>query len=163
MEDYWIGDHVIIKSMRHVGKYEGVLPSGKYRIRVNGTYHEVDPVDVEPYDPQEEEQDEFLMEIQPELPARTVDFNPTIDLHIEVLAPSLARENPHVIISHQIKKCREFIHTAIRNQVPQVKIIHGKGTGALKMEVLHLIRHIPEVFIIQEVHQGGAQEVIFRR
>ena len=38
-------------------------------------------------------------------------------------------------------------------------IIHGKGTGVLKSETIHMLKGRSSVMQWIEVHQGGAQEV----
>ena len=162
--DYWIGDLIKIKSTGHIGKFEGFTASGNLKIKVGSHFVEVTKADTEIYEEPEEDdpaleftEDQNTSSLEDEL-----NFSAVLDLHIESLDPSRTNEDPRVIKSFQLKKCEAFIQTAIKMKAPQITIIHGKGTGSLKAEVLHLLSHTHEVFIIQEISNGGAQECIMK-
>ena len=159
--DLWIGDQVKVISTGQIGKYEGETLDGKAKIKIGDNHILVQMNQLVLL--KEEDGDEPLIELELESESTStghLNFQPIIDLHIEVLDPSRTHDDPNRIREFQIKRCAHFIQQAIRVRAAQVKIIHGKGTGALKTEVLHLLAGIPEVFIIQETHNGGAQECI---
>lgn len=163
--DYWIGELIKIKSTGQIGKFEGSTASGTLKIKVGSIFVEAAEEDTEIYEEPEEDDDQSLDlkdDPQPSNLDNELNFSPVLDLHIEALDPSRANEDHQVIKSFQLKKCESFIQTAIKMKSPQITIIHGKGTGALKAEILHLLSHTHEVFIIQEVSNGGAQECIMR-
>ena len=86
-------------------------------------------------------------------------FETEIDLHIESLAPHMIDALPERIRDFQIEKCRAFIEQCIQEKLPVVLIIHGKGKGVLRQEVIHLIKSFQEVRFFLEKHDGGALEV----
>jgi dsDNA-specific endonuclease/ATPase MutS2 len=89
-------------------------------------------------------------------------FADTLDLHIEKLAPHLVGKQVELILKKQLEAATIYMEEAISRRQFQVTIIHGKGTGALKMEIYHLLEDYTEVFFTREVHNGGAVEVLFR-
>ena len=89
-------------------------------------------------------------------------FEMLLDLHIEKLAPHLQGKQVELILQKQLKQARDFIEKAISRRQFQITIIHGKGTGALKMEIENLLEDYREVFFKKQVNDGGAIEVLFR-
>ena len=64
-----------------------------------------------------------------------------------------------MILSYQIKKCKEHVEQAISLYAGSIVIIHGKGTGLLRQEVAHLLRNYKEVLHAVPLSDGGALEV----
>ena len=57
-----------------------------------------------------------------------------------------------------LQEVQTFIDEAIMLGFPQVTILHGKGTGALKEEVRRYLRTVPLVLSATDEHEefGGA-------
>jgi dsDNA-specific endonuclease/ATPase MutS2 len=66
-----------------------------------------------------------------------------IDLHIEQLIDNHRNMSNFDIIQVQLQHCKGTIERAIKNNVPRLVIIHGRGEGVLKEEVLHLLKKYP--------------------
>lgn len=158
--DFWIGDTVKIQTTGEVGKFEGELPDGQARIKLKNRHITVSMHALTLLEDEEEDFVDLFDGPDHSQDSAPLLFKPQIDLHIEVLDPDRAHDAPFQIRDFQIKKCEEFIQQAIKVRATQITIIHGKGTGALKSEILHVLNGVPEVFIIQETNHGGAQECI---
>ena len=83
-------------------------------------------------------------------------------MHVNKLAPHLDGKQPEMILLHQLDKARNFIETAIDKHQLTVKLIHGKGTGALKMEIEHMLADYDEILFQNTIHNGGAIEILFK-
>ena len=83
----------------------------------------------------------------------------TLDLHMERLNPTMANANPVHILEYQIRKCTSFINYIVRKRKLKAVIIHGIGTGQLKTEVKNICANYSEIIRINEVNNGGAQEL----
>ena len=95
-------------------------------------------------------------------PNEVAAFPSELDLHIEKLSPKHARLNNREIIDLQLRSFDTYMRKAIRSGVTSVLIIHGKGTGRLKSEILYRLNRFPEVSNIEEGHKdGGATQVRF--
>jgi len=84
---------------------------------------------------------------------RESDFHAKIDLH---------GARRHIAIL----RLREFLENCIKYRKEHVLIIHGKGSGALREEVLHLLENNPQIISIKQAKQKdggeGAIEVYLR-
>ena len=89
------------------------------------------------------------------------ELSASIDLHMEVLNPSLQHGRPERIVDIQIKAAKEFIDKSIAHGTKQILIIHGKGEGVLKSEIDHLLSLYDEVKFTFSKNNGGATEVWF--
>ena len=161
LSEYWVGDRVLLKKSLRAGTFEGLTPSGKARIKVSGK------IILSTADNLEELKEENPKKIS--LSAEEVtdhptpkDFNPEIDLHIEVLDPTLVQRMPHMILSKQISACKAHIERALALRRREITIIHGKGKGQLKLEVDSLLASYDEVLYTRVIHQGGATSVGLR-
>ena len=56
---------------------------------------------------------------------------PSIDLHIQVLNPSLKAASALEIFDCQMEACRVFLRDNKANGVKKIKVIHGVGSGKL--------------------------------
>ena len=96
-------------------------------------------------------------------PQEVAGFSREIDLHIEVLSPKDARRNKAEILDIQLKHCEDYVREAIHGQITPVVIIHGKGRGRLKEEVLRLLRSFHEIVKIEEYFKtSGATRIHLR-
>ena len=93
---------------------------------------------------------------------QTKDYNDTLDLHIEKLEPSLVGKRAELILIKQLQKAKEFIELAIAKNQFKIILVHGKGSGALKMEIDHMLEDYTEIFFTKRVNAGGAVEVLFK-
>lgn len=91
-------------------------------------------------------------------------FPHELDLHYEALVGGSQKMNPRDILPMQIKAFDEYLQRAIILGIPRVFVIHGIGTGKLKMELharLRLERNIKS--FRNEYHakyEFGATEII---
>lgn len=170
LKDLWIGDTLRILTSGRVGTYEGVGKNGKARVKCGDKIFLVKEANIELIQDGEEAQSDVLEsnETQTEsikpislINSKNLDNN-QIDLHIAKLNPELENAHPQMILDHQLVMCRAFIKHAIEKKRNVVTVIHGKGTGALKEEVLHLLKEFSAVRFAISVNDDGAQEVWFK-
>ena len=165
--DFWIGDWVRDPESGLTGRYEGLV-NGKARIKRGQSYISLPVEKLLPVT--EAEADQLRMdEVNRMIPGsvegqapENIPFNPVLDLHIETLAPHLKGKQVELILHRQLKEARHFLEKAIENRLYSVVLIHGKGTGALKMEIDHMAKGFKEVYFSRPVHNGGGLEIIFR-
>jgi dsDNA-specific endonuclease/ATPase MutS2 len=162
----WIGDMLRIRSSGRVGRFAGINAEGKARIECDGKIYLAVPGNLELYREEVDDYkkiDEWLGLKSKQIPKKKTEPAPIeIDLHIEVLAPHLQQELPAMILSHQMGRCKVFVEESINRKLNRIKIVHGKGEGVLKAEVLHLIKQYREVSLTFEANDGGAVEVWFQ-
>ncbi len=156
LEELWIGDLLRIKADGRIGRFEGMVNAqvkllvGSKLMLLDAGALEIAPADTVS-EPRIEEE-----EIEPFDP---INFATTIDLHMSMLDPSRIQETPIQIRAYQLRRCREFVEEAIRLKIRTVTIIHGKGEGVLKADVLNVLDQFSEIKNCEEVHQGGGQLV----
>ncbi len=161
LSEYWIGDRVKLKESNRTGTFEGISPSGKAQIKVDEKIILSAADNIEEL----EEEDTRKLAFPEEKKVDHVDvqqFNPEIDLHIEVLDPTLKNEIPQMIINKQVSACKNHIEQAISLGRREITIIHGKGLGQLKLEVDSLLASYDQVLYTKVIHQGGATAVGFK-
>ena len=159
LSELWIGDHVKIKSTMEIGTFEGKLGNDIAIIKVHQKKKEVIASDLESYIlPKPKKTLEFL-DLKEKSVSRIAE---QLDLHIEKLNPSLKEAKPERILDFQIKACQQYLSDAIILRRHTVKIIHGKGTGQLKAEVLHILGDFKEVNHSIPANAGGAVDVWFQ-
>ena len=56
---------------------------------------------------------------------------PSIDLHIQVLNPSLKEASALEIFDYQMEACRGFLRDCKAQGTKKIKVIHGVGSGKL--------------------------------
>ena len=56
---------------------------------------------------------------------------PSIDLHIQVLNPSLKAASALEIFDYQMEACRGFLRDSKAQGIKKIKVIHGVGSGKL--------------------------------
>ena len=70
----------------------------------------------------------------------TVQKNWQIDIHIENLLSNHRHMKNYDIVRCQINYCENVVRKAIKNNVRKLTIIHGKGAGVLREEVLYMLK-----------------------
>lgn len=152
----WIGDVLKLKSSGRVGKFEG-MKNSKLRINVSGKIILTSISNVEFYT---ENKISDLDNIKSQSNILKINFDPVIDLHIEKLAPSMINYRSEHILLYQIRAAKNHLLYAIENKIKKIEIIHGRGTGALKSEILFLVSQYSQI-IHQESSRNGGALVIF--
>ena len=154
--DYWIGDRVWIASLQQEGIFEGE-EGDQAIVKLDGKKQMFPFSDISL---QPEKEEDFLLQ---ELSGSTQqEFKPfekfpdAIDLHIEVLNPSLLHAEPAQILAHQRTKLKEYLRAAIERHKRSVTVIHGKGEGVLRSEVLQLLKDFPEARGVTSTRDEGA-------
>lgn len=86
-----------------------------------------------------------LQRQDPAIIERKLNFKPEIDVRGERLQDAL-------------EKVVRFVDDALMLDVPSVRIIHGKGTGVLHIEIQKLLKTMPGVSSVKDEHiqQGGS-------
>ncbi len=163
INDLWIGDRLIIKSSGKVGTYEGIN-KGKVRVKVGTKIILVRATNImlAPEKPVEDpdlglgvpDTNEHPKKKSP--PKKTI--RKEIDLHLEKLPP-FENTRWQTALEYQIDTCKRFLDEAIEAKTPCLLIVHGKGKGILKKEILHMLDDYSAVYLKLEVNQGGAIEV----
>jgi dsDNA-specific endonuclease/ATPase MutS2 len=170
MHEFWIGDWVRNKTTGETGTYEGTSRSlaDKVKVKIHGQVQLMDPGQLEMLTEKEVEairyNERTKKERIPDPPGapKPQPFDDILDLHIEKLAPHLKGKQVELILNKQLDAARSHLEEAIKRRQLKATIIHGKGSGALKMEIEHLLEEYIEVFFTRPVHNGGGVEVIFR-
>lgn len=160
-KDIWIGEFVKIKSSGREGRFEGLNSEGKARVSDKGKIYVTTMSNLEVLPPQEYKLD--LSDIIPRRPSQQksvkINFEHTLDLHIEKLAPHLIHNIPQYILDYQLAKSRSFIDNAIEYNYPHITIIHGKGQGILKAAIENLLKSYAHIKFTFSKNDGGAVEI----
>ncbi len=160
IKNLWIGELLQVISSGRIGTYEGLAKNGKLRIKAEGKIYLASLKNVQEYQAPSEKKTLPLEPIKKYKALKA--FNDTLDLHMEKLSPDLEHANPIQILNYQVKTCENYIKQAINRRRASVTIIHGKGKGQLKNEVIHLLKSYSQVKFYIEKNNGGAQEVLFQ-
>ncbi len=164
-DDLWIGDEIFLIKSQRVGKFDGVTPDGKIRVKISSKTIITTPSNVKPYQRKIlSKADKLLMELKNDISVKkTKKLLNTIDLHIDVLNPSMANALPERIVSYQVQAAKNFIDQAVKNHLREITIIHGKGEGVLRQEIHHLIKMSQYVHFFATTNDGGATEIILKQ
>ncbi len=157
IKSLWVGDKCRIISSGRVGLFKG-LKGKRARIQVADMIFLVSSSNLELYTEPESVNPIYFEEAPSESPTFH-EFKSSIDLHIVTLAPHLANELPIRILSYQKQTLAQFLDEAESKGARILTIIHGKGRGVLKSEVIHELKGRPSVKIYFDIHDGGAVEV----
>lgn len=164
LSDLWIGDQVLLLKSNRKGVFQGVK-EGKARIQVGKKIILSSASNLQKLKEEKLSKLEIFFEEEQRkasLIKERVQFVEEIDLHIEVLQPSKKNDNPVAILEFQIRKLKEFIQKSIRLKMGKVRVIHGKGTGALKMEAYHVFKEYEEIVSLIPTNNDGAVLVYFK-
>lgn len=160
-EDLWVGDLLKIISTGKIGSFEGVGKDGMLKLKDNKEIFWAKSNDVEEVEEREtkavEIEDEPFMESN-----KTLYFDTTLDLHIEVLKPDLQHARAEQILNYQLRATKFYVEKALFLRKHKVLIIHGKGVGLLKLEIEQILKSIAAVSQTIEKNNGGAVEVYFK-
>jgi len=165
LKEVWIGENIKVRSSGRIGKYEGISKDGRARVSSAGKIYLVKATNLEKYT---EPKTDKVKAIKEELTGGTIglgqhlQFDTTLDLHIRKLSPDLEHSSPEHILQFQLRACRAYITKAIENRASTVVIIHGKGTGVLRSEVIECIKSFAEVGSMEAINNNGAQRLFFR-
>lgn len=155
-KELWVGDVLQVISTGIVGKFHSHKGSFVI-IDCKGNRISADKSDIRLYI---QPKPEVMLKFDEETELNTnAKFSDTIDLHIAALAPHMANQEQSRILDFQIEKARDFVENAIDNKRYQLKIIHGKGTGVLKAEILEMLKDYHRVRYTFDKNDGGATEV----
>lgn len=162
LKDYWIGDRVFITDLHKIGSFEGKDDQGMAIVKIEGESLKVKPANIRPAS-EIKSASPALRALERELAEKPkANFKLTgnkIDLHIDKLAPHLESADASRILSHQLEACKQFVQSSIESKQGVIQIIHGKGKGVLKSEVIELLKHNKGVRLYVEANQGGALDV----
>ena len=160
VKDLWVGDLLKIKSTGEVGTFSKEQDNWVV-VDVNGFEKNVKASDLELYEADKIDYALQSLENDPPSPLKKGASNPEkmIDLHLEMLPPFDPRSGL-TEIEYQLRHCKSFIESVIKSKLHSAIIIHGKGKGILKKEVLHLLEGYKEVRFTYPTHNGGAVERI---
>ncbi len=160
--DLWIGDLLLLKKSGRIGKFEGRSGHKKVRIKV-GEKMIITPITNVEYAPKDAKIETFDYSHRPKkILKSSAALSDIIDLHIEELNPSLQTSRVERIVDFQVKAAKDFIEDSIFNNTKKILIIHGKGEGVLKSEILHLLSLYNDVQFTFDKNNGGATEVWFK-
>ena len=85
---------------------------------------------------------------------------------VETQCAVVAAEDDSDVWLHVLTPGRDSVDRALDQAVlaglGELRIIHGKGTGELRKEVLYILGQYPEVVGTGSIHDGGATEVILK-
>lgn len=162
IDDLWIGDLLLLKKSGRIGKFDGRSGHKKVKVKIGGKTV-ITPISNIELAPEGSKTEEFTYSHRPKItPQKVSNFSDTIDLHIEVLNPSLKHGRAERIVDFQVKAAADFINEAIHKGTKQILLIHGKGEGVLKLEIAHLLSLNDAVQFTFEKNNGGATEVWFK-
>jgi dsDNA-specific endonuclease/ATPase MutS2 len=157
--DFWIGDKVRLKKSGRFGEVTATSKDGKIKVKCGDSVITTSPTNLEIIKEDEFTFPDWVFEESDKKDVKKVASKDTIDLHIEILEPSMATESAAVILQYQVKRCKAFFETNIQKSRSVVFIICGKGEGVLKAEIEHLAKHTFQARFIFERNNGGMLEI----
>ncbi len=160
VDKLWVGDLLLLKKSGRIGKFLSIVSDSKIKITIGEKIilTKISNIEIAP----EQKEKPLLLDQKPLIDTQIPKtLESSIDLHIDVLHPSLTNSIPERIIDYQVKAVKHFIEDSIAAKSLKIEIIHGKGEGVLKSEVLHLLSLYDEVTFTFDLNQGGATEVWF--
>lgn len=158
LRELWIGEDVKLKSSNKKGKFEGIGAQNHAFVRIDGKMHLIEAKDLEIYT---EDEAPIQIDLPPQPSQSKQTIKTDIDLHINILNPSMANADPNRILAYQVEKAKSHLEAIIERKLHTAKIIHGKGNGQLKNEVHHLLGDYNQVNHFHVINDGGATEILF--
>lgn len=148
VRDLWVGENVRIVSSNRFGTFVAER-NGKAEIKLDtGKTLLVEGSDLVVIQ-EDQKRSQALIDLEKELQSEKVAkaapgveeyaaFPREFDLHLPALNynPTKTDKEP---LEFQIHKCKEYLSKALELKIARVIIIHGKGEGILRSEVLDLI------------------------
>lgn len=160
LKDLWIGDWVRVTLTGATGKFEGEK-DGKAIVVIGVQRQLIDPRYLEISEAPEDEKSllELLGLAEEQAEEKKEFIDNTLDLHLEKLT-SFSPDAGLSILDFQIRECRRFLSEIIRRKLGSAIIIHGKGDGVLKEQIIHILADYPEIKHFFSRNQGGALELL---
>jgi len=158
LNELWIGDKLLLLKSGRKGTFQGISGS-KARVKVGSKILLVAATGLQLSEDPETIAPDLELDHPPTKPLSFHNFPDTLDLHIEVLAPEMANQPPLAVLNHQLYQLDSYLTKAEAAGAKYLTIIHGKGTGVLRREVLHLLKGRAPIQYILEKHDGGAVEL----
>lgn len=162
ISELWIGDLLKLKKSGRIGKFAGISQEQKVKVNIGGKIVLTTPGNLEHAPDNHSDSNVDFIPRPTIIKQEPKALSNVIDLHLEVLNPSMINARPERIIDYQVKSAQDFIEISIKQNTKKVEIIHGKGEGVLKSEVLHLLSLYDEVNFIFDKNRGGSSEVWFK-
>lgn len=159
-EKLWIGDRLRVRRSGETGYFEGMSPNGFVLFRSNEGMKKYGLDELELIDEKIEHEELSWPKDQKSEIGPVVER--VIDLHYEKLFPGKSEAVAQMVLRKQLEACKNFIEKAIHHKLPTIMIIHGIGTGLLRLEVEHLLSKYIEVQFYLSKNEKGATEVWFR-
>ena len=162
-DELWIGDLLRSTKSGKIGKFEGVKPDGRLRVRIGKKVFIFGEAQLEKVDEGSfyKKEIEFKEEeLSQKLGKESIEKS--IDLHIEKLNKNLVSAIPERIVDFQLKSFENYLDAAIAHKLRVATIIHGKGTGVLKASIHTLLSSADEVSHFHLINSGGATDVYFK-
>ncbi|MEL6986657.1 MAG: Smr/MutS family protein [Bacteroidota bacterium] len=144
LKELWIGDKVYVKSFKANGIWEGLDASGKAKVKFKSKVFLIDLIEIKEAIEETEELIDIIIEKNPIQKIDPLRFENSIDLHIAKLNPDIEHQLPELILNFQLSACKNYIEKAVSINKSNFTIVHGKGKGVLKQEVLHLLKSFPQ-------------------
>lgn len=154
----WIGDEVSVISAGTTGIFEGI-DAGQAKVRVDHQHLLYPAHDIALYVPEPVEED-LLSELGITPPKKKINaFKNVLDLHLEKL-PNYSAASGVSILDYQINQCQIFIEEVIRRKLLSATIIHGKGAGVLRENIVALLAGYSQIKVQHPQNDGGAVELL---
>ena len=155
----WIGDEVSVISTGKTGVFEGI-DGGQAKVRLDHEHVLYPAHDIALYVPEPAEED-FLSLLEIASPPKKVTpaFATVLDLHLEKL-PNYSAASGISILDYQISQCTIFIEEVIKRKLLSATIIHGKGAGVLRENIVALLAGYPQIKVQHAKNDGGAVELL---
>ena len=158
LRELLIGDKLLLLSSNRIGVFQGTSGQ-KARVKVGDKILLVSADNLDLCTDKADVVPSIDLSEEPSKPLDFHNFVTTLDLHIEALAPEMTTQPATVILRYQLSKLAEYLDQAEQAGAKYLTVIHGKGTGVLKKEVLHMLGIRSSVQFVLEKHDGGAVEV----
>lgn len=159
LKDLWIGELLHIKGTKIVGTFEGLESEHIVLVKINHQIKKFVSDQLELVEDSHDSSPDISDIIVPEKTKSNFILNNTIDLHIEILNPSLINQSPERILAYQLKAVEEFITLHKNRKTDYVIIIHGKGEGFLRNQVHELAKLKFKARLIHLINNDGASEI----
>lgn len=159
LKEIWIGEKLQIISSGRVGTFKGIHKNGKARIESQGKIYLATGQNLRIFNPAEAKEI-LVFEDDKAVKKNIMDFERSLDLHIDKLKPDLVTALPERILDYQIKAFESYLDEACSIGVSEVTIIHGKGKGVLKQSILTMISSDKRIKLYTEINQGGALQLL---
>lgn len=84
----------------------------------------------------------------------------TIDLHAEVLFPNYRTMSSENIAIQQISRLAHYLDQVLDSDLFEIEIIHGKGSGSLRSQVVDLLENKYNLFNLDISDKGKTKVVL---